>query len=91
MLEKVYAYGGAASAPVLLAERIERGQVTSGMSVREVYRKGWFGLKTSARVEAAAAALESAAWLRLDRRVGETGRPPSPTIAINPGFDEGLP
>lgn len=85
---KVYAYGGAASAPVLLAERIERRQVTSGMTVREVYRKGWFSLKTPERLEAAAAVLESAGWLRLNQRESAAGRPPSPTIAINPALEE---
>lgn len=85
---KVYAYGGAASASVLLAERIQRRQVTSGMTAREVYRKGWLGLTTAERVEAAAAVLETAGWVRLNRRESDAGRPPSPTIAVNPVFEE---
>lgn len=73
-----------------LALRIYEGDLEDGMTVRDVYRKGWRGLKTQAQVKRAIEYLSERGWLRLHSTSSGTGRP-SQTIRINPrlNFSEG--
>lgn len=67
-----------------LALRILDGDVCDGTSVRDVYRRGWRGLKTAEQVSNAVRFLASKSWVRLDRVTTEEGGRPSEVIAVNP-------
>lgn len=69
-----------------LARRLYEGDLEDGMTVREVHRKGWRGLKTQAQVKRAIKRLSERGWLRVDNTTSGTGRP-SRTIRINPLLD----
>ena len=81
---KVYAAELApeASAARKLAERIRKGQVTDGMTVREIYRREWSGLADSVGVHGAVDALAEVGWLRVENPPGD-GRTPN-VIRLHP-------
>jgi hypothetical protein len=84
---KLYADGGALGAAGCLAERIEEGEVKSGDTLRAIYRRGWAGLSSLNRLEAAARILEEANWLAVERATAHgPGRPGSPRIVLHPHF-----
>lgn len=91
---KIYAEGGDTAAARSLAEHIENGDVASGDTARDVYRKGWAGLTTPERVERAAHELARIGWLKIDDEVrGEPGpgRPRSPRLILNPSLGKSRP
>lgn len=47
----------------MLAKRLAQGKLANGFTARDVMRKGWTGIKTSADAEAALAILEDHSWL----------------------------
>ena len=59
----------------LLAERIEAGDVHGGEAVRDLYRRGWRGLKTPDAMWEAVTTLERLGWVRVTEGVKATGRP----------------
>ncbi|HRP46605.1 MAG TPA: DUF3987 domain-containing protein, partial [Trueperaceae bacterium] len=67
-----------------LALRLLEGDVQEGSPVREVYRRGWRGLRTAASVTKALDYLTEKGWLRIETvpSIGK-GRP-SDTIRLNP-------
>lgn len=74
-----------------LARHIEAGDVLDGMSVRDIYLKGWSRLTTSEAAEAAAAAIEGAGWCRIeDRGPGPKGGRPSRILRIHPSLNGGI-
>lgn len=81
---KVYApeLKGNVTAAHALAKKILAGAVVDGVTVREVWRYEWSGLKTSEIVYGALDVLEACHWTRVD--TVRTGGAPSPTIRINP-------
>ncbi len=67
-----------------LALRIQEGEVPDGTSVRDVYRRGWRGLKTSAAVLSAAKHLATKRWVRVEKSTTNGRGRPSDTLRINP-------
>ena len=70
-----------------LAEKIEKGHVVDGTSIRDVYQNGWKGLGTSDKVRTAAEVLAKANWLRIEK-VGTGGRP-TEVLRLHPDFRGG--
>jgi len=73
----------------LLAKKIQSGAVTSKMTIRETYRKGWSGLTTSHLVKIAAEVLEEYGWLRVFKI--ETDGAPSFVIELHPDLIKPIP
>ncbi|MGH7691911.1 MAG: YfjI family protein [Candidatus Dormibacteria bacterium] len=68
-----------------LVERISKGQIADGVSLRDVYRHGWHGLTTVDALRPGLAVLEDAGWLRV-REVssGVEGGRPTEVIRLHP-------
>lgn len=83
---KVYAeeLAGNVSAAHALAEKIRAGAVVDGMTVRDVGRREWSGLRSSGRVFEAAESLETLGWLRVETL--ETAGRPSDVLRLHPKF-----
>lgn len=56
-----------------LANRIKRGDITDGMTVRDIYRRQWSELRDSETARAALAELGRLAWVQI-RTIKTTGR-----------------
>ncbi|HET9028264.1 MAG TPA: YfjI family protein [Trueperaceae bacterium] len=69
-----------------LAHRLIAGELEDGCSVRDIYRRGWRGLKTKASVQQAVEHLAGRGWLRLEGSPSGTGRP-TEIIRTNPLLD----
>ncbi len=67
-----------------LARKIEKGDVLDGMRVREIGRKEWSGLNSSAALNASFAELEDRNWLRI--KTEETEGRSAQVIRLNPGL-----
>jgi DNA primase len=68
-----------------LAEKIRKGALSDGFTVRDVYKNEWSLLDTTERAEAACDALVKAGWLRMTPCVpGQGGGRPSIQYFINP-------
>jgi len=81
---------GVAAAHALLA-KIERGEVTDGDKVRDLYRHGWAGLDNSESVITALTVLEEHGWVRVQRQSpGNTGGRPSESLYLHPCLREGV-
>lgn len=65
-----------------LADRIEKGHVTDGQTVRDIYRNGWQGLNTVERVQLAIHELAKLNWVRMETK--ETGGRPSDVLRLHP-------
>ena len=72
------------AASELLAKRIRSGEITDGMTVRSIYRKGWGGLDRSA-VEAGLTVLEDSDWCRMVRQQNGRGRA-AEILMLNPNL-----
>jgi putative DNA primase/helicase len=85
---KIYAaeLGTDLAAAHLLAAKIRNGEIHDGITVRDVYRAGWSGLKTPEVTFGGLSVLEKHGWLRIVVPKG-TGRP-SQVIRINPTLGE---
>ena len=70
----------------VLAEKIKAGSVTDGVSVRDVYRHHWGGLRTANDVTLAIAQLEECGWARLI--TSDTGGRPTEVIQLRPEIME---
>ena len=71
-----------ATAARALLTRIRRGDVQDGFTVREVWKKGWSKLTTSADVEAAVTMLVEYGWI--SPAVTQTGGRPRVAYSIHP-------
>jgi hypothetical protein len=70
-----------------LAAKIKAGAVRDGDTLRDIARHQWSGLKTTALVEQAAAALVDVAWVRIeDRPGGSRGGRPSRVLRVHPAL-----
>ena len=78
---------GNVAAAHALSKKILTGAVVDGMTVREVWRCEWSGLRTSEIVHGALDLLEACHWTRVD--TVRTSGAPSPTIRINPRLKVG--
>lgn len=67
----------------MLARRIADGKLSDGFTARDVARKGWAGIKTTADAETALAILEEHAWIVGIEDAPEGGRPTT-RYSINP-------
>lgn len=76
---------GAAAAQAL-SERILAGAVKDCMTVRDLVRREWSGLRTSGRVYEAVEILQRHFWLRCEEI--DTGGRPSEVIRLHPDFCE---
>ncbi len=73
------------AAMLLLAERIEHGEVADGITLRELYTRGWKGLKAEGVTRDALDALENLGWVRVEKvPTGPEGGRPSARIRIHP-------
>ena len=70
----------------LLKQRILDGEIVSGMSVREIYKAGWSGLKDPALVKQGLSDLAGFGWIAFNRR-STKGRS-SLSIQLNPKIDD---
>ncbi|AVP57103.1 YfjI family protein [Pulveribacter suum] len=60
----------------MLSRRLSEGKLAQGFTARDVWKKGWSGIKSTADAEAALAILEEAGWIvGLDDTPPEGGRP----------------
>lgn len=79
----VYGKNVAQAAAEKLSLRIQAGEVSDGMTVRALERKGWEGLSNSGLVNCALEELEEIGWLRVQSVKGTMGRS-SKKIQLNP-------
>ena len=71
----------------ILAEKIRSGAVLSGITLREIKRKGWSGLKDEKVIESALDELEELHWLKVSESpTSKSGGRPSVRIRLNPVF-----
>jgi len=69
----------------ILAEKIKKGKLKDGFTVRDIYRQNWHRLGNKELAQAACDILIDAGWLRPERTKGQgAGRPALPTYKINP-------
>ena len=66
-----------------LLEKINAGKIKVGMTVSEIVKKAWSGMKDTERVASAVSILEEHNWVRMVPKVNTTGRP-TQGIEINP-------
>jgi len=71
------------SAAKMVARRIADGKLSHGFTARDVARKGWAGIKTTADAETALSILEEHGWIVGIDDLGEGGRP-TVRYTINP-------
>lgn len=75
----------------LLAKRIAAGKLADGFTAREVMRKQWTRLTTSAEVERALAILEENGWVQsVESDNSAVGGRPTVRYAINPRIKDGV-
>lgn len=67
----------------MLACRLAEGKLANGFVARDVVRKGWAGIKTTADAEAALQILEEHGWVISRDGIPESGRPTTRYV-INP-------
>lgn len=67
----------------MLARRLAEGKLANGFAARDVVRKGWGGIKTTADAEAALLILEEHRWVVSHDDAPESGRPTTRYV-INP-------
>ncbi len=68
-----------------LLERIQKGDLEHGSTVRDLYLKGWTRLSTPAEAKAALEALEAYGWLRVvSVKPGERGGRPAEHMDLHP-------
>ncbi len=65
-----------------LAARIRQGSIAEGAAVREIYRRGWSGLRAREAVDEGLAVLEGFGWVRVETR--ENGANPSRVVRLHP-------
>ena len=68
-----------------LATRIRTGAIQDGMSIREIYRKGWSGLGLVDEVDAGLKVLADCGWTNVESVVNPDGGRPSDVLRINKG------
>lgn len=74
----------AQQAAAKLASKIEAGDLQSGFSVRDIYRKQWAMLESKEVVQAACEELIELGWLRQYVQQNSTGGPKASSFIINP-------
>ena len=70
----------------LIADKIEKFQITDGMSIRNIYRSGWYGLSKYDDVYSGLLELEKCNWLKFKELKPESGGRPSLSIKLSPYF-----
>jgi len=91
-LTRIYAEGArpAVIAAHALLDRMRAGDIQSGMTVREIYRKGWRSLKTSEAVEVGLEELQRWGWCRVRMIAsGKAGGQPSAVVELHPHLKKG--
>lgn len=71
-------------AAAILAKKIESGDLRSGFSVRDIYKKDWSLLSNKEIVQSACDELVDAGWLRQQVKQDGVGRPKQTSFVINP-------
>lgn len=71
-----------------LAEKIEQGMITSGMTLRDIYTASWAKLKTPERVLEGMKILEEFGWARIETT--KTGGRPTKIVQVNPSIGKDL-
>lgn len=66
-----------------LSKRISSGQLGAEFTAKQVYDRGWRGLKSAEHLAAATSMLEELGWLRVEERKPVTGRP-TRVFHVNP-------
>jgi putative DNA primase/helicase len=67
-----------------LASKILNGQLTSGLTVKDIYRRHWSGLTDRKLIYLGLDVLSEHKWLKLVQPESTGGRKASPTVIINP-------
>lgn len=65
-----------------LSDKIREGDVFDGMTIRDIYRKGWTGLSTKEIVLDAISILKELGWVRTE--TNQTGGAPTSVIRLHP-------
>ncbi len=75
-------------AAIILSKKIKEKALPNPFTAKNVYNKGWYGLKDRTQVEAACRILIDENWLDIELRNASSagGRPPLPNYRINPVF-----
>ncbi len=81
---KVLSLAKQASPAAMLAERIKRGDVHDGMTVRDLARKQWAGLSSETRIQEALDEFTGLDWIRIESL--ETGGRAARVVRVNPGL-----
>ena len=68
----------------LIGRRIQAGKLESGFTARDVWKKGWAGIHSTADAEAALAVLEDHGWVVAQVVGDDNGGRPSTKFFINP-------
>lgn len=68
----------------MLARRIGEGKLANGFSARDVFRKGWRGIKSSLEAEGALSILEENGWIVGVEQFDPKGGRPTTRYYINP-------
>jgi len=71
-------------AGAILTEKIKKGKLKDGFTVRNVYRQNWHLLNSKELAQSACDELVDAGWLRPEEIKKVFGRPPLPIYHINP-------
>jgi DNA primase len=71
-------------AGAILTEKIKKGKLKDGFTVRDVYRQNWHLLNSKELAQSACDDLVDAGWLRPEEIKKVLGRPPLPIYHINP-------
>ena len=74
---------GKTSTAKMISRRISDGKLSNGFTARDVWKKGWGGIKTTADAEAALAVLEEHGWI-VGQEDGQDAGRPTTRYAINP-------
>ena len=74
---------GKTSTAKMISRCISDGKLSNGFTARDVWKKGWGGIKTTADAEAALAVLEEHGWI-VGQEDGQDAGRPTTRYAINP-------
>jgi hypothetical protein len=85
---KIYGSAAARSPGRRLAKGIQAGEISDGMTLREIYFRGWQVLRTPEQVRSAIAELAELRWTRLEHAPpsGSQGGRPSEIIRLHPAL-----
>ena len=82
--QKMYFSIGKSSSAKILVSKIKNKEITDGMSVRAIYRKGWSGLQSRDEVLAAFESIDESNWSKIVSESPRGGGAKTDIVRINP-------